>query len=124
MNEVTEFFRFLVSWPPRVLSPNARAHWRTKHGTARLHKTEACYAARSAMGKLKANPESVTVELIFHPPDKRSRDIDNMLASMKAALDGVVIALDVDDSKWSIMMHKGEPVKHGKVEIVVSWLQP
>jgi len=37
------------------------------------------------------------VKITFYPPDKRHRDADNMIASMKAGFDGVADALKVDD---------------------------
>jgi crossover junction endodeoxyribonuclease RusA len=35
--------------------------------------------------------------ITFHPPDKRHRDRDNMIASCKALMDGLSDALGVDD---------------------------
>jgi crossover junction endodeoxyribonuclease RusA len=42
------------------------------------------------------------VGLVFVPPDKRHRDADNMLAAMKAGLDGLADVLGVDDSRWRL----------------------
>ena len=53
------------------------------------------------------------------PPDKRRRDMDNMLASIKAALDGVSAVIGVDDSKWRLSMHVAPPVKDGRVRVIV-----
>jgi hypothetical protein len=61
----------------------------------------------------------IAVHLAFHPPDKKPRDEDNMLASMKAALDGIAMALGVND-RWFRLSHEvGEAVKGGSVEISV-----
>lgn len=59
------------------------------------------------------------VYLVFVPPDKRRRDADNLLASCKAALDGLSDAVGVDDSMFSIRFEidKVRTVKGGRVEI-------
>ena len=38
------------------------------------------------------------VTLTFYPPNKRDRDWDNLLASMKSGLDGLADGLGVNDS--------------------------
>lgn len=44
-------------------------------------------------------PDDVlAVHLEFYPPNKRSRDWDNLLASMKSGLDGLADGLGVNDS--------------------------
>ncbi|SOE49110.1 hypothetical protein ODI_R1848 [Orrella dioscoreae] len=40
------------------------------------------------------------VTLTFVAPDRRRRDIDNLLACMKSQMDGIAIALGVDDSQF------------------------
>jgi crossover junction endodeoxyribonuclease RusA len=59
------------------------------------------------------------LRLTFHPPDKRKRDLDNMLASVKSGLDGVSDAMGVDDSRWSLTLRRGEPTPGGAVVIEV-----
>lgn len=50
------------------------------------------------------------VELVFRPPpDHRERDRDNLLASMKAGLDGVASALQIDDSRFRPIPDIGAP---------------
>ena len=36
---------------------------------------------------------------VFHPPDNRHRDDDNLEASMKGARDGICAAAGIDDSQ-------------------------
>ena len=58
----------------------------------------------------------VKVHLLFCAPDRRARDWDNLLASMKAGLDGLADAMGVDDAKWRPSLDVADdPVKHGKV---------
>ena len=64
--------------------------------------------------KMKAHAIHATIT--FHPPDARRRDLDNMLASSKSAIDAVSEAIGTDDSKWSLTLIKGEPrPKQGEV---------
>jgi crossover junction endodeoxyribonuclease RusA len=50
------------------------------------------------------------------PPDRRHRDLDNLLASIKAGLDGLADVWKVDDSKWSLQITKSGEVG-GWVEV-------
>jgi crossover junction endodeoxyribonuclease RusA len=59
------------------------------------------------------------VKITFRPPDKRRRDLDNALSSIKAGLDGVADAIGVDDRHWALMLQWGEPVKGGAVELEI-----
>ena len=61
----------------------------------------------------------VRLTFLFCAPDSRRRDLDNMLASMKSAIDGIALALDMDDSKFSLVLARGAPVKGGQVEITI-----
>jgi crossover junction endodeoxyribonuclease RusA len=108
-----------LPWPNSALSPNARIHWRPKAAIAKTSRQHAIWLARAA--GIRANdpdiPERLTVTAIFMPPDNRRRDLDNMLASMKPALDGISYAIGVDDSKWEIALRRGSVVKGGCVRI-------
>ena len=42
----------------------------------------------------------IPLTITFYPPDKRHRDADNMVASIKAGLDGVADALKVNDRRF------------------------
>ena len=57
----------------------------------------------------------------FYPPDRRRRDDDGLLASMKAARDGIADALGVDDSRFvSHPWVKDEGRKGGQVVIKIT----
>jgi crossover junction endodeoxyribonuclease RusA len=60
------------------------------------------------------------VDITFHPPDKRKRDLDNCLASFKAGLDGIADALGVNDCQFKLSLEMGSPIKGGEVEIYLS----
>ena len=107
-----------LPWPPSILSPNARAHWAEKGRVAKKYRLDAFFAALE-VGCRKLESPRLTVEVTFHPPDKRARDTDNMLASIKSGLDGIADATGVDDSKWHLGIARGERIKNGAVLVRV-----
>jgi crossover junction endodeoxyribonuclease RusA len=112
---------FELPWPSSKLSPNAREHWTTTSKLKKLYRAR-CKAigVAAGLGYLQGSENAVRVDLTFFPPDKRARDMDNMLASMKAGLDGLADAMGVDDSKWRIAMEVDEPTKGGVVLVRVT----
>ena len=107
-----------LPWPPSDVSPNARGHWSKKAKAVKAYR-DACGWECVAQGvePLEANTLRVMEErgigisarITFHAPDKRPRDLDNMLGSVKAAIDAVATAIGVDDSRWSITIARGTP---------------
>ena len=108
-----------LPWPHRDLSPNARAHYQEKAKKVKRYRADSKLLCTGLVQATAGVPESVHATLTFHPPDKRRRDMDNMLASLKPGLDGVVDAIGVDDSKWTLTLQRGEPVPGGCVHISV-----
>lgn len=108
-----------LPWPPKGLSPNSRLHHHALARIKRDYRTDCAWLAKAA--KLTAaGAQRVKVSITFLPPDRRPRDTDNMLASIKAGLDGLSDALGVDDSRWTLTISRGEPVKGGRVDIEVT----
>jgi len=107
---------FGLTWPDRRLNPNARVHWALKARIVKAEKLTAALQAKVA-GLGHGMYESPHVEIVFCPPDRRRRDLDNCLASCKAMLDGIAEAIGVDDSLWRISMEWG-PVHPGGCVIV------
>ena len=103
-----------LPWPSPALSPNARTHWRRKAEAVRRYRAACGWAARAA-GLGPVGADALAVTLTFHGPDARRRDTDNMLASIKGGLDGLADVLGVDDSRWSLTLRRGEPVKGGAI---------
>lgn len=87
-----------IPWPPRELSPNARTHWAKKAKTAKAYKA-ACWALAMQAG-VAAGDGPITLGLTFYKPSSRRMDLDNMLASVKHGIDGIALALGVDDSRF------------------------
>ncbi len=109
-----------LSWPHADLSPNARVHWGQKSRAVKAYRREAGLALRCEF-KGKPGWTRAAIEMVFCPPnDGRRRDRDNLIASMKAATDGLADALGIDDSLFDITYRMGEPVKAGAVHVTVS----
>lgn len=110
-----------LPWPDRRLSPNAREHWSTISRFKKVYRAS-CKLIGIAGGlrALARSEQAISVHLTFFPPDRRARDWDNMLASMKSGLDGLADAMGVDDSKWKLGFEVSEPTKGGVVLVQVS----
>lgn len=106
-----------LPWPPASLSPNARLHWASAARAKRAYREQCYWRAKVAFTRIDA--ESVAVKIEFHPPDRRRRDLDNCIASMKSGLDGIADAIGVDDSRWALTAVMGEPTKPGCVLVEV-----
>ena len=109
-----------LPWPSRALSPNARVHWAVKRKATQAAKQ---YASAQTLHNLQGKnlPKTIrriSYRLTFLPPDRRARDEDNLVAQMKAYLDGVAIALDIDDRNFHLLEPRvGAPAKPGRVMI-------
>ena len=76
-----------LPWPDPELSPNSHISRYDKAEAVRAARLEALVLARNAGAHLVELPEGrIGMTIIFHFPDDRRRDIDNCLASMRAAL--------------------------------------
>lgn len=112
--------KVVFPWPPRELSPNARLHWAALARAKKAYRTACWLAARSAgmSAATLLGAERAEVHLMFYPPDKRARDADNMLASMKAGLDGLADALKVDDKVFKVTFDVSDDIG-GMVKVSV-----
>lgn len=110
-----------LPWPDRKLSPNARNHWAALAKAKKQAKKDA-YNATLAAGIGKIPAETLSVRYSFFPPSRRAYDLDNLIASMKAAADGIALAVGVDDSKWNIAISPRGPVeRNGMVKVEIEW---
>ena len=80
--------------PPPRLSPNARSHWRPKARATRSYRTAAAFYGRHALASagIDGGWTSAEVQAEFFFPTTHRRDADNLLASLKAAFDGLADA--------------------------------
>lgn len=112
-----------LPWPDKRLSPNGRYHWAQVARAKKAAKRTAHYTAlESGLGKIEA--DSLAVRYSFYPPSRRAYDLDNLVASMKAAADGIALAVGIDDSKWTLTIDPRGPVeKNGMVKVELEWQQ-
>ncbi len=115
--------RITLPWPPKVLSPNSRAHWRRKYAASLKCRRLAYYTATMASADQREHVrDSLTLKmtLTFLPPDKRRRDLDNIEAAMKAYLDGIFQACKADDSAIRMTVKTwGDVVQSGAVIVEI-----
>ncbi len=93
-----------LPWPTPKLSPNARVHW-AQLAKEKAAYRQACFALCKDAGfapGLFHPAEELRLSLEFVPPTRAKRDLDNCLSSMKAGIDGLSDALQVDDSRFVI----------------------
>lgn len=78
--------------PPKELSPNARVHWAKKARAVREYRAlaiNAAFCAGIAAAIYTPGWERAEVQATFYFRQRRTRDADNLLASLKPALDSL-----------------------------------
>jgi crossover junction endodeoxyribonuclease RusA len=113
-----------LPWPDKRLSPNARLHWAALSTVKKKARGDACYAALeaagSAMPAIRAALDGegkIALRVRFYPPDNRHRDTDNMVAALKAPIDGIADALEVNDRRFLPHYFFEPAAKPGRVEV-------
>lgn len=115
------FAEIFLPWPDRKLSPNARVHWAALASAKKKAKQDAYYATLAAgIGKIEA--DSLSARYVIYPPDRRVRDKDNVISSLKAAQDGIAQAVGIDDSKWVTSYRMAGAIeKGGMIKVELDW---
>lgn len=108
-----------LPWPSSSLAGHAKGHWRDKAGITAKHRTWARNATLAAGPCEFAGTSDIKVIVTFYPPDRRG-DRVNYPNRMKPYFDGIADALNVNDSRFLPSYHFAEPVKGGKVVVVLS----
>lgn len=103
-----------LPWPPSALSPNQRLHWREVAKVKKKYRSDCHMLTLAACSRKISGRHSLMLE--FFPPDGRHRDRDNLLATMKAGIDGVADALGINDREFdpvtvSMATEKGPRVR-------------
>ena len=121
-----------LPFPDAKLSPNARLHWAQRHKASKAAKGNACVATIRAMqdkypGSLERDFDTlmrkvdvINIELQFVPKAAHRYDQDNLIARMKAALDGISAAIGVDDVKFNIQQAEIMPPCKDDPHVLVS----
>jgi crossover junction endodeoxyribonuclease RusA len=124
--QMSNELRIILPWLHKDLSSNSRKHWSQ---TAKLVASNRAQAKIMTLAELngaciKTWQEAQAIEVIitFCPPDFRHRDKQNMPANktLKAYLDGIADALQVDDNKFKPIFMFGDVVKGGEIQIIAS----
>ncbi|MAH47004.1 hypothetical protein CMI37_14350 [Candidatus Pacearchaeota archaeon] len=95
--------------PPKELSPNARVHWSRKHAVG-IDVQNDIVLLLLEQGWSKPPLERAVVRFKLGLPDKRRRDMDNLIASCKPLLDALSGRVIVDD-------------RIGLIEVEYSWFE-
>jgi len=90
-----------LPWPPTQLSPNARLHWALTYRAKAKYRDSCWGMVRAQTSATLREKTEYMLELRFVPPDRRSYDRDNLIARMKAGLDGLADALMIDDKQFT-----------------------
>ena len=94
---VTEMLRLELPLPAKELSPNARVHWSVRNRATQEAKDAVVCAVLEQRARSKPLA-TATVTVRFVVPNYRRRDHQNLIASSKAYVDGLVLAgVIVDD---------------------------
>ena len=113
-----------LSWPEPVLWPNNKAHDMAKARARKVAKHEAYYAAKQALDGqpfAQSSDAVISVKITGHRPRRvRKIDTDNLQAALKAALDGIALALEIDDSHFRPVTGWGQDMPpRGRVVVEV-----
>ena len=81
-------------WPPKELNPNNCSHYHEKAKKKAIYK-DICYWTTKEANIPKGDYSELSI--VFYKPNRRWMDLDNMLASIKSGLDGMCLALEIDD---------------------------
>lgn len=86
MNSIT----ITIPLPPRELSPNARCHWRKKAAKTKQYRLFA-WSAALAVTRNQTPPRwlKAKMNVAAYFPTRRFPDPGNLMASLKAAEDGI-----------------------------------
>lgn len=93
-------YTLILPLPDPCLSPNARVHWAKKGRAVKELRRCASLVALAEMTAARVKPprwKTATVQVTAYYPVKRRRDKDNLVASLKAAFDGLVDAGMLED---------------------------
>jgi Holliday junction resolvase RusA-like endonuclease len=85
----------------RVLSPNARVHWRTRAECMAKDKERVCFKARAHRQSEPFTKATVSIEL--YVPRHYRRDADNTLAALKGVFDGLVAGGVIADDSMDVI---------------------
>jgi crossover junction endodeoxyribonuclease RusA len=87
-----EHITIVLTLPTKELSPNWRGHWAQKSRAVREYRSQAYAAGIAASKHNKPMWKTAIAQATFFHLTRHRRDGDNLLASLKAAFDGIADA--------------------------------
>jgi crossover junction endodeoxyribonuclease RusA len=110
----------VLPWPPSSLSGHNKGSWHARSGIIAKHRE---WARNATLAARIAVPPEGDIHLVvgFYPPNRRS-DRANFANRMKPYFDGIADALKVNDRRFVPSYQFGEPVKGGRVVVVLETL--
>lgn len=84
-----------IPFPPSILRPNDKSHWRVKNPIKVKYRNE-CYALALASEFKPAPTKKLFIDLEFNPPNNRW-DWDGCISAAKSGFDAVAMAWGIDD---------------------------
>lgn len=126
--------RVILPWPDKALSPNARGHWAKRSRAVKTARSQSYLLTRQSMTEQPgtssawhaiqniADAGTVLVRIVFEPPGRYRYDLDNLVARMKAGLDGIADAIGIDDHRFELQSPiVGDTFKpHGRVCVTLT----
>ena len=116
-----------ITIPGRPPTPNSRRHWRTTHRDNKVWKEAAYWSAIDATSEWEEDPliTKGTVAIEFVVPDRRRRDLDNLISSSKVLTDGIVAAGVLADDSSDVLVSVTYSVRYEKgVSATVYTIEP
>jgi Holliday junction resolvase RusA-like endonuclease len=100
--DIADSLVIVLPLPPKSLHTNARVHFMAKSKATKAYRLEAAITA----GQYKSKPrwENAHVHIVYFFKDERRRDKDNLLAWLKAAMDGIADAGIVSNDSGFVYM--------------------
>jgi len=122
---MTHSITIKLPWYPQELSPNDRPNRHKKAAKYKSYKWEAKIITMTHPESSRLpfkGAKDVTMHADFLQKDSRNRDYDNMLASIKAGIDGICEALGFDDGAiMDASQTKRNKCPDGKGSIVITF---
>ena len=119
----------VLPWPKRILFPNAIKrkdwYWGAKSDAARQARGDAKILTLKALdGKSFNEKPPYKMTVVLFPPDSRKRDMDAVLSACKYTVDGMCLALGIDDYDISyIQLIREASVPSGEVSIMIEGIE-